>query len=153
MKLDGEEHVSTVRAANNYASSLVGLQRFEEAKALLRKTMPVARRVLGDSDKITLKMRKINAKALYKADDATLDDLREAVTTLETTTRIMQRDLGGAHPHVAGIERTLKAAQAALGAREASVPGDVRAICEAVAAMTPGDTQMPHVYQPLSYFA
>jgi hypothetical protein len=52
----------------------------------------------------------------------------------------MQRDLGGAHPHVAGIERTLKAAQAALGAREASVLGDVRAICEAVAAMTLGDT-------------
>ena len=34
----------TLRAANNYASTLNVLKRFEEAKALLRKTMPVARR-------------------------------------------------------------------------------------------------------------
>ena len=142
LKLNGEEHELTLIAATNYASSLIHLSdgRFKEARSLLRKTMPVARRVVGECDDITLKMRWNYANALYLGDGATLGDLREAVTTLETTTWIMQRDLGGAHPHVAGIERTLKAAQAALGAREASVPGDVRAICEAVAAMTPGDT-------------
>merc|ERR1719409_1104523 len=43
----GEEHEETLRAANNYANSLVDLERFEEAKALLRRTIPVTRRVLG----------------------------------------------------------------------------------------------------------
>ena len=64
---------------------LQNLERFEEAKALLRKTMPVARRVLGESHELTLRMRWIYAKALYLDPGATLDDLREAVTTLEET--------------------------------------------------------------------
>jgi len=61
LKLNGEEHETTLRAANNYADSLVNLERFEEAKALMRKTMPVARRVLGEGDRLTLKMRMIYA--------------------------------------------------------------------------------------------
>ena len=39
---------------------------------------------------------------------ATLDDLREAVTTLEETTRIARRVLGGAHPTTVGIEGDLR---------------------------------------------
>ena len=39
----------TVAAANNYASDLISLERFKEAKTVLRKTLPVARRVLGES--------------------------------------------------------------------------------------------------------
>ena len=49
---------------------------------------------------------------------ATLDDLREAVTTLEDTVRIARRVLGGAHPLTEGIERDLQNAQAALAARD-----------------------------------
>ena len=75
------------------------LKRFEEAKSLLRKTMPVARRVLGESHDLTLRMRWSYAAALYEDNGATLDDLREAVTTLEETTRIARRVLGGAHPN------------------------------------------------------
>ena len=56
--------------------------------------------------------------ALYKAPDATLDDLREAVTTLEETTRIARRVFGGAYPLTMGIERELRDARAALAARE-----------------------------------
>ena len=51
-------------------------------------------------------------------DDATPDDLREAVTTLEETERVAWRVLGGAHPITAGIEDDLRDAQAALRARE-----------------------------------
>ena len=58
------------------------------------------------------------AIALYKADGATLDDLREAVTMLEETERIARRVLGGSHPAVAGIELSLRNARAALAARE-----------------------------------
>merc|ERR1739848_827688 len=45
----GAEHANTLISANNYASSLGMLRRFEEAKALMRKTIPVARRILGQN--------------------------------------------------------------------------------------------------------
>ena len=55
-------------------------------------------------------------------DDATLDDLREAVTTLEDLARIARRVLGGAHPVVAQVQVDLGNAQAALRARETPSP-------------------------------
>ena len=58
------------------------------------------------------------ARALLEDEGATLDDHREAVTTLEDTDRIARRVLGGAHPTTVGIEDTLQDAQAALRARE-----------------------------------
>ena len=57
------------------------------------------------------------ASAFYKDDDATVDDLREAVTTLEDTIRIARRVLGGVHPTTEGIEQDLRDARAALRAR------------------------------------
>ena len=80
--------------------------------------MPVTRRTLGDSTVLTLSMRSIYGRALYRADDATLDDLREAVATLEDTERIARRVFGGAHPDLARIEMSLREARAALRARE-----------------------------------
>ena len=80
--------------------------------------MPVARRVLGDSHELTLKMRWTYAEALYKADGATLDDIREAVTTLEEIERTARRVLGGTHPTTESIELTLQYARAALRVRE-----------------------------------
>ena len=78
----------------------------------------MARRVLGENDLLTLKMRKIYARALYEDASATLDDLREAVTTIEDAVRIAQRVLGGQHPTTEAIEDELRDARAALGARE-----------------------------------
>ena len=49
----------------------------------------------GEGDQITLTLSWSYAEALYKADDATLDDLREAVTTLEDAERTARRVLGG----------------------------------------------------------
>ena len=99
------------------------LRRFEEAKALFRKMIPVARRLLGESHHLTLTMRWTYALTLYRADDATLDDLREAVTTLEETARTARRVLGGAHPLTEALERHLQNARAALHARETPPPG------------------------------
>ena len=79
------------------------------------------------------------ARTLYEDDSATLDDLREAVTTLEETGRTARRVLGGAHPITANIECYLRKARAALRAREGATPGDVSSVREGVAAMTPGD--------------
>ena len=96
--------------------------RFEEARDLLCKKMPVARRSLGENDETTLRMRKIYGRALSEDPDATLDDLREAVATLEDTERVARRVLGGAHPLAAGIEDNLQGARAALHARETPSP-------------------------------
>ena len=137
MKLWGEEHGDTLTAAYNYARSLLVLGRFEEAKSLLRKTISVAQRVLGVSTDTTLRMRWIYANALYADDDATLDDLHEAVTTLEEIEPTARRVLGGAHPLTGQIENALQSARAALRARE----GAVESLREAVAAMMPGDAQ------------
>ena len=84
----------------------------------MRKTMPVARRVLRDEHVFTLQMRANYAMALYKADSATLDDLRESVSTLEEAEQTARRVLGGAHPVTAGTEGELRDARAALRARE-----------------------------------
>ena len=119
LKLLGEEHASTLRSAHNYASSLATCNCFEETKSLLRKTMPVARRVIGENVELSLKMRWTFAKTLYVNDSAKLDDIREAVTTLEDVERTSRRLLGGAHPNVRSMEVSLQQAQAVLHAREA----------------------------------
>ena len=118
LKLLGEEHAYTFQAALNYASTLTELKRFEESSSLMRKTVPVARRVLGENYETTLKMRWLYARALYEDPAAPLDHLREAVTTLEDAGRIARRVFGGAHPGTTAIEYRLQRARAALSARE-----------------------------------
>ena len=76
--------------------------------------MPVARRVLGDNHGDTLRLRWNYAQSLSKDPNATLDDVREAVTTLEDAERIARRVLGAAHPNTKGIELALESAREAL---------------------------------------
>ena len=97
--------------------------------------MPVARRALGEGRELTLRMRWEYARVLYRDDGATLDDLREAVTTLEETTRIARRVLGGAHPFVGLTELRLRNARATTRARELNVSS----LADELEAMTPGD--------------
>ena len=108
----------TVAAANNYASDLISLERFKEAKTVLRKTLPVARRVLGESHEHTLIIRTSYMRALYLDPDATLDDLREAVTTLEEVERTARRVLGGAQPTTKTAVISLERSREALSAAE-----------------------------------
>ena len=97
---------------------LGNLQRYAEAKEQLRKMTPVARRFLGESHDLTFRIRLAYAMALYRDPGATLDDLREAVTTLEETERVARRVLGGAHPLTMEIECAGWRAGARLHARE-----------------------------------
>ena len=117
LRLDGEESMSTLKAANNYAASFLVLGCYEEVSTLLKKQIPVVRRVVGESDILTLNMRLCYARALYGDNRATLIDIREAVTTLEETERIARRVLGSAHPVAAGIEGSLRLALRMLSAR------------------------------------
>ena len=76
-------------------------------------------------------MRWTYARALYENPSCTLDEAREAVTTLEDVERTSRRVLGGAHPTTSTVEQTLREARDALAVRE----GDgVSSVCEAVAA-------------------
>ncbi len=119
LKIFGEGHTNTLLEANNYAVLLVSLKRYANARSHLRKTVPVARRVLGENNGITLSLREIYGRVLFEDPAATLDDLNEAVTMLEDTTRIARRVLGAAHPLAVGIGQTLRdSARAALRAHE-----------------------------------
>ena len=80
-------------------------------------------------------MRCLSAETLYFDDGATLDDLREAVTTLEDAERTARRVLGGGQPTAVGMEQSLRQARAVLSARE----GDLEPLRAAVEAMAPGD--------------
>ena len=155
LKLYGAEDRQTLISAYNYAIALIELQRFDQAKSLLRQSVRVARRVLGETVETTLKLRWIYAAALYEDPDAALDDLREAVMTLEETTQIARRVLGAAHPVTAEIEPYLRDARAALAAREtpeaeklaqdasrtarAKLAQERSELADAMAAMTTGD--------------
>ena len=122
LKLNGKDHRETLREAGNYAMSLIDLRRFEEARSLLRKTTPMARRVLGESDGLTLRMRWLYARAFFLDGNVTLDDLREAVTALEDSTRIARRVLGSTHPVTKAVEFRLRQSREALSARETPSP-------------------------------
>ncbi len=63
-------------------------------------------------------MRRSYGEALYNDAAATLDDLREAVITLEDMEPIARRLLGNSHPTVRSIEFGLRDSRAALAARE-----------------------------------
>jgi len=122
LRLYGEDNKLTLLEAFNYATLFCALKRFEEAKSLLRKNIPVARRVLRESDEIILRMRCAYAVALYKDDGAPLDDLREAVDTLEETAPKARRVLGSAHPLVEEIRNDLRRSRATLAAARETPP-------------------------------
>ena len=114
--------------ATNYAASLITLQRLEEAKALLREMIPVTRRALGEDDRLTLQMRWNYAMALYRDNGATLDDLREAVTTLETVAKSWKRVYGEVHPETRNVQSALATARHKLARAAAGVRVQVRAV-------------------------
>ena len=122
LRLFGEEHANTLKAANNYAWGLLRARRFEEAKAVFRKIIPVARRVLGEGHELTLMMRHNYATSLCNDPIATLDDLREVVATLEDLERIARRVFGGTYPLTRMIEDDRRGARAILAARETPPP-------------------------------
>ena len=117
IKLLGMRAAEEDRVVVKREEQLIDLQRFEEAKSVLRKMTPKARRVLGESHELTLRMKLTYARALYTDTGATPDDLREAVTTLEDTERISRRVLGGAHRTTQVNQNALRNARAALRAR------------------------------------
>ncbi len=123
LKLNGREDARTLIAANNYADSLLNLERFEEVRSLLRRTIPVARRVSGDNDVNTLRLRWNYARTLYMDEGATLNDLHEAVATLESVANSWKRIFGPAHPDTPKAQAALRTARGALAKHAAASSG------------------------------
>ena len=125
VKLNGEEHGSTLGAAANYASCLGSLQRWEEVKDFLGPKITVAQRVLGESDMLTHRITLDHTVALYRlwGDGATVDNLRWMVNTLENMERTVRRVLGGARSFTELLEHNLQYSRAALRAREGDEGG------------------------------
>ena len=138
LKLYGKEHPETLREGICYSSSLIDMERLDEAKKLLRRTLPVALRVLDESHELMIRMKWNYAHTLYKNPGATLDDLREAVTTLEDTERTARRVLGGAHPTTTGIAKCLPKARVAL-----KLAQECSEIAKTLADTTLGEEETP----------
>ena len=128
LKLLGQDHRDTLLEANNYAGLLLRLERCEEAKPVIRNTYPVAQRVLGGGDEILLRMRMNYAHMLCTDANATLGDLREAVTTLEDAEQTARRVLGGAHPLTGDIELMLQQSREVLRLSELEASVDLSAL-------------------------
>jgi hypothetical protein len=94
-------------AANNYAMTLLDLERFKEAKRVLRHTIPVARRALGAEHHLTLSLREDLSRATLDG-ESSAEEKREALQMLEDTVAVMRRVFGPAHPDTLFTQRKLK---------------------------------------------
>ena len=140
LKLHGENHQETIWSAGYLANSLYRTRRFDEGKALLRKVIPVARRVLGKGNIDTIRLRWSYGLFLFRSPDATLDDIREAVATMEETYGTVRRVFGAEHSYTREMDpKDIRFARAELRARE----GKWRGITEALGyVMDPEDPIM-----------
>ena len=96
-----------IRAANNYALTLLELQRFEEAKGILRRTVPVAQRTLGAEHELTLSLREYLSHATLDG-ESSAEEKHEALRMLEDVAGIMRRVMGPAHPDTLHAQRELE---------------------------------------------
>ena len=94
---------------------------------------PVPPPLIPSTVDITLIAKQYYAETLYNnvnagASRRPLDDLREAVTTLEEIEPIGRRVFGGAHPFVIDIDHALEQSRAVAAVHEAATNGDISAI-------------------------
>lgn len=64
---------------------------------MLCKIVPVARRSLGAENENFLQLRSYEAMALFLPDNASLDDVRQAVEILEEATRTSRQVMGSSN--------------------------------------------------------
>jgi len=72
---------------------LVDCKKWDEARQMQREISPRLRRVLGTEDSRVLASRSAGARILYEHPDASLEEAREAVTSLEKIARTTERVL------------------------------------------------------------
>ena len=100
--------------------SVTNVLAVEASERMVHRAVRLARmaEALGENDDLTFATILNYAQSLYKDASATLNDLREAESTLKDAVRLARRVLGSTHPTVVQMENSLQNARAILGARE-----------------------------------
>ena len=93
---------------------LLSLERHDEAKPILRKAIPNARRTLGAEHDLTLNFRDIYGRCLYRDDNASRDDVVEAIEIFEDVQRRARRVFGPKHPNWTHLPKLLEGAREKL---------------------------------------
>ena len=101
-------------AVENLSVDLIKAGKFREAQSILSKVIPIARQKLGAENDVTLQLRSVRAQTLFQPDDATRNEVNEAITTLEELVPVVRRVFGKTHPKVRLFQGTLDAAKAKL---------------------------------------
>ena len=91
-----------------------GLERHAEAKPILYKAIPNARRTLGAEHDLTLNLRKFYGQFLYEDPSASRADVVEAIEIIEDVQRRARRVFGPGHPNWESLPRDLMAAREKL---------------------------------------
>ena len=112
----------TLSVAEHLATCLIALGQFDEAKAFLLERIPEVERVCGNDDGILLRSQGMYAHCLCENDNASRDDLTEAIAMLEDLDRKMTRIYGNVHPHAEYNRRCIKHAREKLSLTLASSP-------------------------------
>ena len=94
--------------------TLLDLERFKEAKRILRRMVPVAGRVLGTENELSLSLREDLSRATLDG-DSSAEEKREALRMLEDVAGVMRRVLGPAHPDTVHAQRWLKSYRQRIG--------------------------------------
>ena len=100
-RLNAPDDDDTLISADHLSESLRDAKLFKEAKSLLRKYIPVARRTRENGNEILLDLRTSYAQAIYRDTNSSRSDVYEAVAILEDVVRTAQRVFGLQHPYVA----------------------------------------------------
>ena len=113
LRLKGTDHEQTINAANNLAISSMALGHLGDAKSLLRKNIRACRRSFGADHVYTFRAHSLFVRILY-IEQASMEDLREAVSIMEDVCRRGRRVLGDSHPEYQELQFTLATARRVL---------------------------------------
>ena len=131
-------HHQALVATHNFCTALEDERLYAEARALLRETIPDARRTLGEEDDLTLRFRKRYATCLCRVDGASRNDIAEAMEILEDVDQRARRVFGPAYPYWADVPDWLEYARKRLE----YTPGAARATKWRAEALKSDDDQV-----------
>ena len=105
---------TTLEYALSLCATVVYAGRYTEAKSLLCKLLPEARRDLGVEDDTYIRLRATYGQALLECDEASRDDVVEALAIFEDLASTIRRIYGTAHPFMPRIQADIEEARKKL---------------------------------------
>jgi hypothetical protein len=116
--LNGPRNEFTILSAANLASSLEDNERKAAALSLAAEYLPIAESVLGPHDITTLRLRKCCLRARIQT-GASLDDVREVMSSCEDLHRTAIQVLGSQHPFTELIKDDVEVCRKGIARTEA----------------------------------